>query len=162
MNLNKVFLIGRISNEPKVSTTSSGISYCRATIAVNRRQTNDAVTDFIPIVAWRNNADFMSKYLSKGSLVSIEGSFTTSRSQDANNVIRNFYEVTVDNIQSLESRAVREQRQQNSGQFNPEVSQKTNQQKSPSSKPQFGGFEKDTQTQTMHNFSMLDDDDLEE
>lgn len=108
--MNKVLLVGRIANDVRSFKTPSGVAYARTTVAVNRRGTDS--TDFIPIVAWRATADFLVNYASKGSLVSIEGQFTVNQynAADGSGPVRS-YEVTVDNLNMLESRSVREQRQ---------------------------------------------------
>ena len=75
--MNKVILIGNLANDPEARTTQSGISQSRFTIAVNRRFANQQgvrEADFIPVVAWRQNADFCNRYLSKGRRVAVEGS----------------------------------------------------------------------------------------
>lgn len=114
--MNKVLLVGRISNDIRMYRTNSGISYARTSVAVNRRSSNDKITDFIPIVAWRNSAEFLNNYASKGALVSIEGSFTSSQYEGQNGTVWS-YEVTVDNISLLEPRSVREQRTGKSGEY---------------------------------------------
>lgn len=102
--MNKVLLVGRLVRDPETQTTASGIKYTRFTIAVSRSFGDDQ-TDFIPVVAWRSQADFIEKYLGKGSQVSVEGRFTSSsyKNQENQNVTR--YEVTADRVESLESKA---------------------------------------------------------
>ena len=115
--MNRVLLVGRLVRDPDVQTTSSNVKYARFTIAVDRpfinSQTNEAQTDFIPVVTWRNQADFMEKYLDKGSLISVEGYFSTSTYQNASNQTVWRYEVTADRISSLESRKQAEERRRN-------------------------------------------------
>ncbi|VDR42505.1 single-stranded DNA-binding protein [Mycoplasmopsis caviae] len=69
-----------------------------------------------PIVAWRNSAEFLNNFATKGALVSIEGSFTSSQYEGQNGTVWS-YEVTVENISLLEPRSVREQRLGRSGEF---------------------------------------------
>ncbi|MCT4469874.1 single-stranded DNA-binding protein [Mycoplasma sp. HS2188] len=117
--MNKVLLVGRIANDIKSFTTQSGINYARTSIAVSRRSaTTEPITDFIPVVAWRGNADFMTKYLSKGALVSVDGSITTSSYKNAAGENVRVVEVTIDYITSLESRQQRENRINNNGNAN--------------------------------------------
>jgi len=101
--MNKVLLVGRLVRDPETRTTGSGIKYSRFTIAVNR-QFSDDQTDFIPIVAWRSQADFMDAYMKKGALMSIEGRFTSSTYKNNNDETVTRYEVTADRVQSLESK----------------------------------------------------------
>lgn len=107
--MNKVLIIGRLTRDPETQSTTSGIKYTRFTLAVDRQFT-DNQTDFIPIVAWRNQAEFVEKYVRKGSLVSVEGRFTSSTYQnaDGNNVTR--YEVTADRVEALETKKQTESR----------------------------------------------------
>lgn len=115
--MNKVLTIGRLVRDPETQETNSGIKYTRFTVAVDR-QFADNQTDFIPVVAWRNQAEFVEKYLTKGALVSIEGRFSSSSYQnsDGQNVTR--YEVTADRVESLETKAQAEQRKGNTQEIN--------------------------------------------
>ena len=110
--MNKVLTIGRLTRDPETQETNSGIKYTRFTIAVDR-QFAENQTDFIPVVAWRNQAEFVEKFIRKGALVSVDGRFTSSSYQnsDGKNVTR--YEVTADRIESLETKAQAELRQGN-------------------------------------------------
>ena len=73
--MNSIILMGRFTKEPEVRKTQSDISYLRATIAVDRDYTQggERKTDFIPIVAWRRTADFISQYFHKGSMIAVRG-----------------------------------------------------------------------------------------
>lgn len=127
--MNKVILIGRIANDIKLNYTQSGTPYIRATIAVNRRQTSreNQQTDFISLVAWRNTASFMSQYVNKGSLVSIEGQLTVSQfSSKENGQINRSTDVTVENISLLEPRSVIEKRQGSVQNINPQTNNFSN------------------------------------
>ena len=115
--MNKVLIIGRLTRDPETYETNSGIKYSRFTVAVDRRFAENQ-TDFIPVVAWRNQAEFIEKYIKKGSLISVDGRFTSSTYQnsDGQNVTR--YEVTADRVESLESRSVSEKRNNDSNEVN--------------------------------------------
>ncbi len=65
--MNKVFLIGNLTKDPELSTTTSGIKFCRFTLAVSRNYSRDGKreTDFLPIVVWRAQADNCARYLKK-------------------------------------------------------------------------------------------------
>ena len=105
--MNRVILIGNLAGDPEARTTQSGISQSRFTIAVNRRFANQQgvrEADFIPVVAWRQSADFCNRYLSKGRRVAVEGSIQV-RSYDAQDGSRRYVtEVIADNIEALGSR----------------------------------------------------------
>ena len=117
--MNKVLLVGRISNDPETRITSNNIKYTKFNIAVSRPYSNGEATDFIPATAWRNNAMFIEKYLSKGSLISIEGKFTSNTYENKDGIRITRYEVTVDELKSLESKKMRrDSRQQNTNQNN--------------------------------------------
>lgn len=117
MNFNKVILIGRIANEIDCRILEeSKSSLARFVLAVNRRIRNSSsgineTTSFIPIVAWRQNADFVSKYLSKGSLVSVEGYVNVSRytAKTTGSIVERF-EVVAEGLESLETRSTNENR----------------------------------------------------
>lgn len=71
--MNKVFLIGRLTNDTELATTASGINYCRFSLAVGRPHSKENETDFFNIVAWRGLAENCAKYLKKGSQCAIVG-----------------------------------------------------------------------------------------
>ena len=106
--LNRVILIGRLTKDIEIKKTNSGLSVTSFTVAVNRRTSNGNEADFINCTAWRNTADFLGKYASKGNLVSVEGRIQTRNYQ--NNEGRTVYvtEVVCDSAQLLESRAQRD------------------------------------------------------
>jgi len=79
--LNNICLMGRMVYEPELKTTPNGTSVITFKIAVNRTY-NREETDFINIVAWRNTAEFVAKYMSKGSLIAVEGSLQTRQYED--------------------------------------------------------------------------------
>lgn len=103
--MNKVILIGRMTADPEVKTTNGGVSVCTFRIAVDRKFKNkDGVreADFISCVAWRNTAEFIGKYVTKGRKVSVEGSLQT-RSYDAQDGSkRHVTEVAVESIETLD------------------------------------------------------------
>lgn len=83
--MNKSILVGRLTKDVELKTTQSGVSVCSFTVAVNRKFKNadgNYDADFINCVAWRGQAEFLSKYFEKGSMVGIAGSIQT-RSYDS-------------------------------------------------------------------------------
>lgn len=86
--MNKVIIMGRLTSAPELRQTQSGISSCRFTVAVNRRfadkNTGEKQTDFISCVAWKNTAEFITKYFNKGSMICVEGSLRTGSYKDKN------------------------------------------------------------------------------
>ena len=98
--LNRVVLMGRITQDLELKTLSSGVSTLSFTIAVERSyapQGSERQTDFINCVAWRQKAEFISKYFGKGAMIAIEGSIQTRKYQDKTGVTRTATEVIVDN-----------------------------------------------------------------
>lgn len=78
--MNKVVLVGNLTKDVDYQKTGSGVSVCRFTVAVNRKFKNEkgeTESDFINCVAWRNTADFISKYAHKGNKVGVVGSIQT-------------------------------------------------------------------------------------
>lgn len=105
--MNKVILIGNLVKDPELTTTNSGISVCRFTLAVQRRFANEdgeRDADFPNIVAWRGLADHCHKYLKKGNKCSVVGVLQT-RSYDAQDGSRRFaVEVVADEIEFLNTK----------------------------------------------------------
>ena len=98
--MNKVFLVGRLTREPELRTTQSGISVSTFTVAVTRRMNRDE-SDFINIVTWRGLADNCAKYLVKGQQVSVVGELRT-RSYEANDGGKRYVtEVQADDVEFL-------------------------------------------------------------
>jgi single-strand DNA-binding protein len=99
MNLNKVILVGRLTNDPQLRSTPSGQSVCSFGLATNRiwtdRKTGEKQkrTEFHNIVLWRRLAEIASQYLTKGSLVLIEGRLQTRTWEGPNGVQRQRTEI---------------------------------------------------------------------
>lgn len=80
--LNKVILMGRITHEPELKASTSGVSVLTFSLAVERnyaRQGEERITDFINCVAWRQTAEFIAKYFPKGALIAVEGELQTRK-----------------------------------------------------------------------------------
>ena len=104
--MNKIILIGNLTKDPELSTTNSGINYCRFTLAVQRRFSNagEREADFINIVVWRVQADNCHKYLKKGSKACVVGSLQT-RSYDAQDGTKRYVtEVVAEEVEFLSSK----------------------------------------------------------
>lgn len=103
--LNRVILIGRLTKDPELRYTPSGVAVAQFTLAVDRpfsNQSGEREADFIPIVVWRQQAETCANYLRKGRLTAVEGRIQV-RSYD-NNEGRRVYvtEVVADNVRFLE------------------------------------------------------------
>lgn len=109
LNLNKVILCGNITGDPELRQTQSGTSVTSFTIAVNRRfkaEDGKQQTDFIPVVAWKGTAEFVSKYFRKGSSICVSGSIQTRQWTDQNGGTRYATEVIADEAYFVDSKAV--------------------------------------------------------
>ena len=98
--MNKVILMGRLTTDPELKTTPNGISVKSFSLAVDRnyvKQGSERKTDFINIVAWRQRAEFICKYFSKGQLIALDGAIETRSYVDKNGNNRTAFEVVVEN-----------------------------------------------------------------
>lgn len=105
--MNRVILIGNIASDPEGRTTQSGIAQCSFRIAVQRRYkgaNGERETDFLPVVCWRQTAEFAQRYLAKGRKVAVEGSIQT-RSYDAQDGSRRYVtEIIADSVEAVGGR----------------------------------------------------------
>lgn len=116
--INNTTLVGRLTKNPELRYTGSGIAVVSFTLAVDRNYTNaqgERETDFINCVAWRGTAETLANFSVKGSLVGVTGNIQTRNYQ--NNEGRTIYmtEVVVDNFQMLEPKSVTDNRRSQSG-----------------------------------------------
>ena len=79
LSLNQVLLMGNLTGEPELKQTPGGLSVCNFTLAVNRKfgKQGDQSVDFINVVAWRQSADYVGRYLHKGSAIYVRGQIQT-------------------------------------------------------------------------------------
>ncbi len=116
--LNNVVLMGRITQDLQMRQTPNGISVLSFSIAVERsfaKQGEDRQTDFIDCVAWRQQAEFISRYFGKGRMIAIVGSLQTRSYQDKNGNNRKAVEVLVDQVSFTGEKAQQGSYQQNNG-----------------------------------------------
>lgn len=106
--LNKVIIMGRLTADPELRQTPSGISTCRFSVAVDRgyksKDTGERQTDFIRVTAWRQTAEFVSRYFSKGKMIIVEGSLRNNDFTDANGVKHYSMDVLADSVSFAGSR----------------------------------------------------------
>ena len=117
--LNKVILMGRLTAEPDVRSTPSGVSVTTFSLAVDRgyaKPGEEKQVDFIQIVCWRSTADFVGKYFSKGQLVAVEGAIRTRNYTDQSGTKRYITEVVANEVFFAEGK---KQHQPESGPMNP-------------------------------------------
>ena len=99
--LNKVFIMGRLTRDPELRRTQSGTAVTSFSLAVDRdfkSQGGEKETDFIDIVAWRNTAEFVSKYFTKGRMAVVEGRLQIRDWTDKDGNKRRTAEVVADQV----------------------------------------------------------------
>ena len=99
--LNTAIVMGRLTIDPELKSTGSGVSVCSFTVAVDRRfkgQNEERQTDFIRCVAWRQSAEFLARYFKKGSMVAVTGSIQVRNYEDKNGNKREAVELVADQI----------------------------------------------------------------
>lgn len=117
--MNKIWLMGRLTADPELKNSQSGVASCRFTIAVDRnhanKQTGEREADFIVCVAFRKTAEFISRYFRKGKMISIEGTIRNNNYQDRKypDVMHYSYEIFADKAEFCGDRDKPEQVQQN-------------------------------------------------
>lgn len=102
--MNKLTIIGNLTRDPELRTTTSGVNVCTFTVAVNKRnRNNDDEADFFRVSAWRGLADICSKYLAKGRKVAVIGSVSI-HTYESNGKHGASMEVNADDVEFLSAR----------------------------------------------------------
>ena len=100
--LNHIVIMGRLTRDPELRRTQNGTAVTTITVAVDRdyqsRDSQEKQTDFIDVVAWRQTAEFVSKYFTKGRMIVVEGSLQSRKWQDKNGQNRVSWEVQANNV----------------------------------------------------------------
>lgn len=116
--MNKCILVGNLTKDPELTTTSNGVAICRFAIAVSRKYANaegERETDFLNIVVWRNLGENCHKFLKKGSKVGIVGNIQ-SRSYDAADGSKRYVtEIVAEEVEFLSTRQADDQPKSSSG-----------------------------------------------
>ena len=105
--LNKAVLMGRLTADPELKYTPSNVAVVRFTLAVERThapQGEERKADFIDIQAWRQSAEFVSKYFRKGQLVAVEGAIQTGSYTDKKGIKRKKFEIVADRMHFAEGK----------------------------------------------------------
>lgn len=106
--MNSVSLVGRLTRDPELRQTQSGLSVASFTVAVDRRYTNNdgqREADFIACVAWRQTAEFVAKYFVKGQRIGLTGSLQTRQYTAQDGSKRTVCEVVAENVEFVERKA---------------------------------------------------------
>jgi single-strand DNA-binding protein len=103
--LNKAIIIGRLTKDPELKYTQSGVAVTNFTVAVDRNFKNaqgEKETDFIPVVVWRQQAEHCCRYLGKGRLVAVSGRIQVRTYDDKDGTRRYVTEIVADEVQFLD------------------------------------------------------------
>ena len=106
--LNCAVIMGRLTADPELRQTPSGVSVTRFTVAVDRgyvKAGEERKADFINVVAWRQTAEFVSRYFQKGSMIAVQGSIQTRSYEDNNGNKRTAFEVLAREVSFCGSKA---------------------------------------------------------
>ena len=98
--MNNICITGRLTSAPEIKTTTSGVSVCMTSIAVDRdyKVNGEKATDFIPCVFWRGTAEFVGKYFGKGDMIAVIGSLESRKYKDKDGNNRIVWEVKADKL----------------------------------------------------------------
>lgn len=100
--LNSIIIMGRLVADPELRSTPNGIAVCTIRVAVDRdgsgRNGTEKQTDFIDVVTWRQTAEFVSQYFSKGRMIIVQGSLQSSKWQDRDGNNRTSWEIQANNV----------------------------------------------------------------
>ena len=102
--MNNVSLVGRLTKDPELKTTQSGLSVCRFAVAVDRPYSKDRQADFISWIAWRKTAEFIDSYFSKGQRIALTGSIQTGSYTDKDGKTVYTTDINVSNVEFCESK----------------------------------------------------------
>ncbi|WP_100011684.1 single-stranded DNA-binding protein [Lentibacillus sediminis] len=116
--LNRVVLVGRLTKDPDLRYTASGVAVANFTVAVDRpfsNQQGEREADFIRCVVWRRPAENLANYMKKGSMIGVDGRVQTRNFEGQDGKMVFMTEIVADSVQFLESRGRSEQRGQQQG-----------------------------------------------
>ena len=105
--LNSVIMMGRLTADPELRQTPQGVNVCSFTIAVDRtfvKQGEQRQADFFDVVAWRGQADFVSRFFRKGQMIAVQGRMETRTYDDRNGVRRKAYTIVADGLHFADSK----------------------------------------------------------
>lgn len=107
LSMNKVIMAGRLTGDPELRQTPSGVSVATVSIAVNRKAAKDGEqqTDFFNVVAWRNSGEILAKYFKKGSSLALMGSLQTRSYTNKDGVKINLTEIVADEVYFVDSKS---------------------------------------------------------
>ena len=155
--LNHITIMGRLTRDPELRRTGSGIAVASFTVAVDRdfggRDGGERETDFIDCVAWRQTGEFVSKYFTKGSMIVVSGRLQIRGWTDKEGNKRRSAEVVADNVYFGESKR--------SSDGAPSYGSSYNSNPAPAPAPSYGGGYSAPASAPASDFAMLEDDDAQ-
>ena len=101
MSINTAVIMGRLTADPELKTTASGLSVLSFSVAVDRnyqKEGEEKAVDFINVVAWRKTAEFITRYFHKGSMIAVEGSIQTRKYEDKDGNKRTAVEILANTV----------------------------------------------------------------
>lgn len=101
--MNTISITGRLTDNPELKTTQSGVSVCQYRLAVKRPKVKDT-TDFLTVVSWRKGAEYLATYGRKGDMVAVTGVLTARSWEDRDGHKRTAYEVVSDTVELIGGR----------------------------------------------------------
>ena len=101
--MNTIQITGRLTADPECKHTQNGVAVCSYTLAVKRPKVKN-VTDFLPVVSWRQGAEYLCQYAHKGDMIAATGTLTARKWQDKDGNNRVSYEVQTDTVEILSPR----------------------------------------------------------
>lgn len=106
ININKIIIGGRLTRDPELKTTSTGVSVCNFSVAVGRKAARDEerITDFFDCVAWRGTAETVARYFKKGSSIVVDGSVRKRTWESKDGKEHSAIEVQVNDITFVDSK----------------------------------------------------------
>ena len=159
--LNHIVIMGRLTRDPELRRTGSGIAVASFSVAVDRdfggRDGGEKETDFIDCVAWRQTGEFLSKYFTKGRMAVVSGRLQIRAWTDKEGNKRRSAEVVVDNIYFGDSRRDSEGTSNYSNSYNNNSGYNS----SPAPAPSYGGGYSAPAAAPASDFAMLEDDDAQ-
>ena len=162
--LNHITIMGRLTRDPELRRTGSGVAVASFTVAVDRdfggRDGGERETDFIDCVAWRQTGEFVSKYFTKGSMIVVSGRLQIRNWNDKDGNKRRSAEVVADNVYFGESQRSAESNSSYGGNAYGGNSYGGNSYSAPAPAPSYGGYSAPASAPAS-DFAMLEDDDAQ-
>lgn len=142
--MNKAIIMGRLTRDPELRTLQDNVSVCTVTVAVDRRsrsQSGERQADFIPVVFWRQTAEFVARYFTKGSRIAVVGRIQVRNYEDSSGQKRTATEIVAEEAHFADSKQSGDTSGQDTRAFEPKTGGFTRQPSQSAQRPaQEGGF----------------------